>query len=398
MNIVVYKGKFQYGVVDLFIDEIVKFLEKKVNEVIICDLLEENIMDKLIEIFSTKLIDCVIAFNGIGVDIKINNQSIYDVINTNFLAIFVDHPAYQLSRCIEPIKNYLSCFNDKKHVEYITELIPSNHKITFFLPQGGFLNDNKIENFIDYKKEKEIDIFFSGSFLGEDKKPWKEKEQCFSEILDKVADLLIYDDYLSVHEAFKIIFEMEKICFSTFSKIQLKKYYEQMMNYIRGYKRIFLIKKLAENDLKIILCGNNWDNFIEKLPLNIAKNIDYRKGLDIRKTLELAKRSKILINLSAILSNGSHERVFSGMLHQSVIFTDKSKYYDEYFEDKKNILYYSFKDLDKDINKLKDLLKEDEKLYNMSLEAYDIAIKNHTWENRVDKILQIIQLSKDMDA
>lgn len=401
MKIVVFKGEFQYGVVDLFIDEMVKELEKKVDEVIICNLLEENIMNKLIEIFSTKLIDCVIAFNGIGFDIKTsnNNQSLYDVVNTNFLGIYVDHPAYQLSRCAEPIKNYLCCFNDRKHVEYLNSILPSNHKISFFLPHGGFIsNSNKILKIEDYKEEKEIDIFFAGSFLGSGQKPWKESQHYLSETLDKISELILNDDYISIHEAFEIILKKEGISFSTFSKVQLEKFYIQMMNYIRAYKRVTLLKKLSESNLKIVLSGNNWDDFLKDLPENIASNITYKNGLNINETLKLVKKSKIMINLSAILSNGSHERVFSGMLNQSVVFTDKSSYYDEYFEDEKNILYYSFNSLEKDINKLKIFLTDDKKLYDMSFDAYDIAIKSHTWENRVDKILEMIQLSKEMDT
>ena len=171
-----------------------------------------------------------------------------------------------------------------------------------------------------------------------------------------------------------------------------------MMNYIRAYKRVTLLKRLAENNLKIVLSGNRWDDFLKDLPENIASNIIYKNGLDIKETLKLVRKSKVMVNLSAILSNGSHERVFSGMLNQSVVFTDKSSYYDEYFVDEKNILYYSFNSLDKDINKLKKILSDDKKLYDMSFDAYDIVIKSHTWRNRVDKILEIIQLSKEMDT
>lgn len=397
MKILVYKGNYQYGVVDLFIDEVIKFLELKVEEVIVCNLLEENASKKLEDIFSKKLIDCVIGFNGFGVDIKINNtQSIYDAVNTIFLAVYVDHPAYQLNRCIEPIKNYLSCFNDRKHVEYLHKTLPSHHKISFFLPHGGFCN-NKITQMTDYKNIKEIDVFFAASFLGIGEKSWKQNNHYFSDILDKVSEILINDDYISTHEAFEMIFEKETIEFSSISKVQLGKLYREMMHFIRGYKRIRLINSLLESDLKIVLCGKGWNDFINNLPENLAIKIDYRNDLDVRKTLELTRKSKIVINLSSILSNGSHERVFSGMLNQSVVFTDKSTYYDEYFEDKKNILYYSFTSLNDDIKKLKYFLKDDSKLYEMSLDAYDIAIKNHTWENRVDKILQMIKLSKDMD-
>lgn len=394
MKIVVFKGKFQYGVVDLFIDEIVKELEKKVDEVIVCNLLEENIMNKLIEIFSTKLIDCVIAFNGIGVDIKINNnQSLYDVINTNFLAIYVDHPAHLIQRVIEPIKNYLISFVDKEHIDYVNEIQQQNHKISFFLPHGGFIgNQVEINDLDTYVKVKKIEILFTGTYMGDAKRVWENNNFLPNKLIEKVCEKLIYDDYSSIHKTFYEIFDKEGIKFSQISKAQLSKLFVQIITYVRQYKRNILIERIAQSGLNITICGRNWDSFVSKY-----NNIDYKGELDINDTLKLIGKSKILINASPNFTNGSHERVFSGMLNQSVVFTDKSSYYDEYFEDEKNILYYSFNSLEKDINKLKNFLTDNKKLYNMSFDAYDIVIKSHTWRNRVDKILEIIQLSKEMD-
>jgi spore maturation protein CgeB len=75
----------------------------------------------------------------------------------------------------------------------------------------------------------------------------------------------------------------------------------------------------------------------------------------------------------------------------------RSRYYDEFFEDEKNILYYSFNSLNDDIKKLKEILKDDKKLFDISQSAYKIVVKNHTWENRVDTMLEMVNLSKLMD-
>ena len=105
----------------------------------------------------------------------------------------------------------------------------------------------------------------------------------------------------------------------------------------------------------------------------------------------------MLINSSPTLRNGSHERVFTGMLNNTVLFSDRSRYYDEFFENEKDILYYSFNSLDKDIERLKAILSDDKKLFEISQNAYEIANKYHTWENRVDTILDMVKLSKLMD-
>ena len=40
---------------------------------------------------------------------------------------------------------------------------------------------------------------------------------------------------------------------------------------------------------------------------------------------------------------------------------------------------------------------DDKKLFEISQNAYEIANKYHTWENRVDTILDMVKLSKLMD-
>ena len=183
------------------------------------------------------------------------------------------------------------------------------------------------------------------------------------------------------------------IRFSTISKVQLSNMLIELIKYVRSFKRFELIKNIVKSGLNITICGKGWENFAKE-----HKNVNYLGSLNIDENLELISKAKVLINVTPNFNNGSHERVFTGMLNNSVIFSDKSSYYDEFFEDEKNILYYSFNSLAKDIEKLKNLINDDEKLFAMSKSAYEIANKHHTWDNRVEKIVEMVNLSKLMDT
>ena len=396
MNILVYKDEWAYSVVNLFVENSVYFLRKKGHNVTIIDANNSDAINTLLNIFNTQVVDLVINFGKATNPILNDGRPLYDAANTTLLAVYVDHPAYHIPSLTENIKNFLCCFNDKQHVDYINEILPNHHKISFFLPHGGLTKNieekNKIKSFIEYKKQKSIDIVFAGTFLNDIEKPWHDNLAYPSKLLDEVFELFMYDDYLSIQEAFKIVFDRNKILFSSIGKIQLSNLYRVVQNYIRSYSRILLIKKLSESGLNITICGNGWENFAKE-----HKNINYIGALDIKENLELIKKAKVLINVTPTLRNGSHERVFTGMLNNTVLFSDRSRYYDEFFEDEKNILYYSFNSLDKDIEKLKTILSDDKKLFEISQNAYEIANKYHTWENRVDTILDMVKLSKLMD-
>ena len=396
MNILVYKDEWAYSVVNLFVENSVYFLRKKGHNVTIIDANNSDAINILLNIFNTQIVDLVINFGKATNPILNDGRPLYDAANTTLLAVYVDHPTYHISSLTENIKNFLCCFNDKQHVDYINEILPNHHKISFFLPHGGLTKNieekNKIKSFIEYKKQKSIDIVFAGTFLNDIEKPWHDNLAYPSKLLDEVFELFMYDDYLSIQEAFKIVFDRNKILFSSIGKIQLSNLYRVVQNYIRSYSRILLIKKLSESGLNITICGNGWENFAKE-----HKNINYIGALDIKENLELIKKAKVLINVTPTLRNGSHERVFTGMLNNTVLFSDRSRYYDEFFEDEKNILYYSFNSLNDDIKKLKEILKDDKKLFDISQSAYKIVVKNHTWENRVKTKKKIENLSKLMD-
>lgn len=396
MNILVYKDEWAYSVVNLFVDNTIYFLKKKGHIVTIIDANSSDAIKDLLDIFNTQVVDLVINFGKATNPILNDGRPLYDAANTTLLAVYVDHPAHHIPSLTENIKNFLCCFNDKQHVDYVNEILPNHHKIAFFLPHGGlkktFEEDNQIKNLEEYKKQKSIDIVFAGTFNKNITKKWEDIIDYPKYILDEVSEILIHDDYASVHKTFNQVCTKYGIKFSTFGKVQLPSTLVEIIGYVRSVKRVELIKKIAKSGLNITICGNGWESFVKE-----HKNINYIGALNIKENLELIKKAKVLINVTPNFTDGSHERVFTGMLNDTVVFSDKSRYYDEFFEDEKNILYYSFNSLDEDIEKLKNILKDDKKLYEISQNAYEIANKHHTWENRVDTMLEMVNLSKFMD-
>ncbi|MCG3718777.1 glycosyltransferase [Aliarcobacter butzleri] len=396
MNILVYKDEWAYSVVNLFVDNTIYFLKKKGHIVTIIDANSSDAIKDLLDIFNTQVVDLVINFGKATNPILNDGRPLYDAANTTLLAVYVDHPAHHIPSLTENIKNFLCCFNDKQHVDYVNEILPNHHKIAFFLPHGGlkktFEEDNQIKNLEEYKKQKSIDIVFAGTFNKNITKKWEDIIDYPKYILDEVSEILIHDDYASVHKTFNQVCTKYGIKFSTFGKVQLPSTLVEIIGYVRSVKRVELIKKIAKSGLNITICGNGWESFVKE-----HKNINYIGALNIKENLELIKKAKVLINVTPNFTDGSHERVFTGMLNNTVVFSDKSRYYDEFFEDEKNILYYSFNSLDEDIEKLKNILKDDKKLYEISQNAYEIANKHHTWENRVDTMLEMVNLSKFMD-
>ncbi len=393
MQILIYKGNSQYDAFDSFNTSLKNALQHRGHNVDTFDLIQENTFNKLLEIFTVKKYDLIIGINGIGCYIKIGEELIYNVIKTFFLGIFVDHPIYHMSRLSDHSYYFMASFVDKDHVDFLQNTLPDNQALKFFMPLSGEKYKEEIKNLDEYKTLKDIDILFTGSNFGIPEKNWKNVEYFPCYILDEIAEELINNDYISVEDAQNKIFNKYKIKFSSISKAQLSNILSLIVNYVRQYKRDVILKKIFQTKLNITVYGKNWEDVVKDY-----ENVIYKGEVSLTESMQLTKRAKIVINLNTNFVNGGHDRVFTGMLNQAVVFTDKSKYYDEYYEDKKDYLTYSFSTLDEDILKLKEYITDDKKLFDMANSAYNITKENHSWDERVKYLENMVSLAKIMNS
>lgn len=393
MQILIYKGSSQYGAFDYFAQCLEDALKSRNHEVVIFDLNMVNAMGKLSEIFSKKVFDLIVGFNAIGCDMEVDGRSIYDIIKTYYLGIFVDHPVFHISRLATPMNYFLASFLDKSHVDFVQDSMQESQKMKFFMPLSGSQYEGKIKTYEEYKSLKNIDILFTGSNFGKAEKKWENLIDFPSYLFDELSQKLIKDDYVSVGDAFDAVLNKYGMAFSSISKAQISSILSIVVTYVRQYKRELVIEKLFQSELNITVYGKNWSELVEKYP-----NVTNGGEVSLEKSMELTKKAKVIINLNTNFTNGAHDRVFTGMLNHAVVFTDKSAYYDEFYEDKIDYLTYSLNSLDEDIKKLNEYLQDDKKLFDMANKAYEITIENHSWIQRAKYLENMITLAKTINS
>ncbi|MBA1433202.1 MAG: glycosyltransferase family 1 protein [Epsilonproteobacteria bacterium] len=377
----------------MFVSEMTEAFEAAGDSTYLVDLTQDSYLEQIAAVLASNKIDCVIGFNGIGSNIEVDGQSLYDAINTNYLAVYIDHPAYHVMRIINPMRNHLVSCIDEAHLSYIEEILPTNYKINFFLPHAGLKSSShKIEDIEEYKQLKSIDLLFSGTYFQISQKPWQDVVDAPHDLIDEVIERLIYGDYLSAHEVFNDVFNSANIKFSQATKAQLSNLLVEILSYVRAYNRNLLIEKLLKCGMKITVCGNGWESLAKKY-----KNLDYKGALNIEDVITLTQKAKVCIHAYTNLTRGTHERIFTAMLNYSVVFTDRSSYLDKYYSDDASLLYYNIKTLDRDIKRLQEYLLNDVKVFKIASSAYDITNKNHLWIHRVQKIKNIITISMMAD-
>lgn len=384
MNILLYKGSFNYNVVNYFVDELSNSLAEKENNVYIVDLTKEIKKQedkfKLAKFIISEKIDLIISFNGINT----LSPEFYKQYNIIFGTIFVDHPFYHFDRInmynyencfvgildegtIKTLKNYIQNNINAKHImhggSYSTT---GNQNIEYdVVVAGGLDHLEKFEEFIKGKLDDNSTIIAN---------------YIYNNAIDNYKITL--DDYLNE------IIEFNNLNGIISQKYELKqlvaRIYSIVDSYIRKEIRYKSVVALLENGIEVNYFGDcNCDE------LDIYPNFINHGRVEYIDMLEIMKHSKIVIHTIGYFYNGSHERVFSAMLNKALVISNINNYSNNIYKDKENIVMF-------DVNKEHDLVDKVKYYLNNEIErnriienAFEITTKYNTWDNRADEILQI---------
>ena len=381
MNIVIYKGKFQYDVVNYFVDELKLAFNKLGHNVNIINLLTKTPSD-IISFFKQNNVDLVLAFNGIN----FTDRFFYEKLNIPLGIILVDHPFYHLSR-IQTYKGNTTfiCMLDLEHLDCFEECIDANVPIAW-LPHGG--TEIKLNKNIN----KEYDVIFPASI---------NDYVHFEKILLELPNGIVKESALNLYEKGKQNYN-----------IPLYKYFKDELNYIgidkkdlmsnnkylmafgyiytlvdktlRARNRYRIIKKLLNAGVKIQHYGN-----IQRKEFLEHKNFITHGPIDYIKLIVEIKRSKLLIHEIPYFQNGSHERFLTSMLNKTLVLSNINNYCNNQYVNKENIVFYDMNNLDTLVNNVYYYLENEDKRKKVEENAYQITKRFNTWINRAEEIINI---------
>ena len=166
------------------------------------------------------------------------------------------------------------------------------------------------------------------------------------------------------------------------NNFDLYKFLFQKLCYAVSYqKRIDLVKSLSDFNLEV--WGNGpWEKYI-------SGKVRHMGSASLFDAVEIIKGSKIAINLQPMqILNGIHDRVMNSSAANALVFTDKNKtIFDNYGDSLCYINNVNFEGLADSIGHY---LNNEEERLNKTKAAQEITLKHHTWENRVDELLELI--------
>lgn len=166
------------------------------------------------------------------------------------------------------------------------------------------------------------------------------------------------------------------------------KYHSLIDSYIRAKDRYDLISSIK--DAQIHLYGGTgfdskefpvrgWAQILQDQP-----NVSFYPGIRFTETIDLMRNSKIVLNSMPFFKNGTHERVFNSLALGALPLTNKNIWFNEHFEDGKELVFY---DLPKVNDQVNDLLANEEKRKEIVREGCKKVLRDHIWDRRADQII-----------
>ena len=308
------------------------------------------------------------------------SKFLWDFLQIPHWSILVDPAIYSINLTRSPY-TILSCV-DTSDLEAIQA---HQFKNAFFWPHA-------IEKELAPSGEPKIyDVVFLGSCYDYEslRASWKQRNpEGINKVLDDAIDLVFGDSTTTLAEALAKAWAASK---QDPTGVDFQALFYYLDNYTRGKDRVELIRSIKEAPIHVF--GDlSKDNAVGILgwPQYLAgqKNVTIHPSVPFWDALGILKQAKICLNSMPFFKHGSHERIFASLACGAVPVTNDNSYLKQYFNDGKEIIYYSMKDRSPVNAKVNDLLANESKRVEMAKKGRQLVMENHTWDVRVDELLE----------
>jgi glycosyltransferase involved in cell wall biosynthesis len=397
-RLILFKGV--YDTLDLFIDEFAQEYKIMGYEVMIFqsrDMTES--LGELLE-FTKQPINAVITFNNLGFNMElVAGKNIWDELGVFCINILVDHPFLYKNALISAPKQAAVLCIDRNHMKYI-QRFHTNIPISGFLPHGG---TSMLEG-VKPLCERKIDVLYAGRL----------SKNCMEAVLPDLNSILEFDakkvcdrayQQLITHpeqtteQALEESIRKEKV---SFTEAQLSDWVTQLRFVdllAASYFREQVVKSLVEAGISVHVYGNGW----EECPWSDNPNFIYGGKVKPQKILEFMQDSKIVLSTMTWFKDGTHVRVFDGMLAGAVTVSDTSLFMKEEFcykvaadeTDQRELLMFELNQIDQLPDMVHDLLDDLDTAQSIALRGNKRAKKEYTWRCRAHELADELILQEE---
>lgn len=158
--------------------------------------------------------------------------------------------------------------------------------------------------------------------------------------------------------------------------------------YLKGWDRVQLVKAVTDAEVHVIGGVNTgWTQALAGMD-----NVHFHPSVSYEETLEIMKKSKIVLNSSIKNKEGASERVFSTLATGALPLTTQTCYLAEHFIDEESILFYQPNAYDRINGKINKILANEKLTKTIVEKGRAEVMQAHTWDSRVNELFKKFNL------
>lgn len=376
-----------YDTLDLFTYELKREFEAMQYETMVFDVRKMGESLKKLAEFIRQPVEAAITFNNLGFNMELQpEKNIWEELKIPCINILMDHPFCYHTALMTAPKNAVVLCTDRNHMNYVSRFYPLI-PVSGYLPHAG----KEAQGAKKPIRERSIDVLYAGGL-----------SSSFAEkMIPDLSKYLEFDVKKVCEETYRRLIEnpsqttervLEEVLFAEGVRYEESRLAEVIADlhfidlYAVSYFREQTVRILAENGIKIALYGAGWENCTWiSLP-----NVQYGGRVPAEEIVEKMQDAKIVLSTMTWFKDGTHDRVFNGMLQGAVAVSDTSVYMKEEFcgfrrldeTDERELVLFELKEIAQLPDQINGLLEDDLCAQKIADRGYQKAKEKHTWKNR----------------
>ena len=229
--------------------------------------------------------------------------------DAKFIGWIVDYPVHHENRLNSNIKNNYVLSGNKRHSNFVHTMTKTKYLGNVTLGVENNIGNNQ---YLEVK-DRPFDLCIAGSWMGQPEKKWlTSDESVVKKIGNDSLDELIANDKQDVFSVLLKNFNRHNIDLSE-NKSLMGTLVRLLIQYLRKYERIKIIKAAELSGLKILVVGEGWTNEIN------GKNIFFHESVPFDKLNLIYLNSKTTVCFNS--NNGGCERAIEALSVGSTVFS-----------------------------------------------------------------------------
>ena len=380
-----------YDILDIFTYELIPAFRQLGYETMEFDSSDMQGSLTRLSAFITRPVTAVITFNNLGFNMElVKGKNIWDELGIWCVNILMDHPfCHKAALDKAPMHSAVLC-PDKNHMRYLQRFYPQ-------LPITGFLAHAGKKPRLSPKpmEQRTIDVIYAGSLSRSFAAEIMPDFSQFSFDAKMIADTA-YADLIS-HPAKTTEAAIEEALLAAHIHLDEQALCDfiEKIHYIDllavSHYREAVVRVLVEAGIPVTLYGTGWDD----CDWLSAPNLHFGGRIPADAVVEQMQDAKIVLSTMTWFKDGTHDRVFNGMLAGAVALTDSSVYMREEFcgdinDPSAALVMFELEEIETLPHIVKTLLDCPERMQQIADKGRKCALAGQTWQARA------IELHRDL--